>query len=217
MVVQKPCGMPCQLDRSGALDLLTLLKQDVKTRFGKPGKVYLGLVHRLDRPVGGVMVVARTSKAAARLSEQLRRRLFHKVYLAVVHGVPPPGPVRLRDFLLKHGEENLVKVVPSGIEGAKEAILNYTMVAHSAEERLSLLKVELATGRPHQIRVQLARAGFPLCGDRKYGQNRSGQYADIALWSWELGFHHPTRNEEMLFRAPPPAGTPWHLFPGKVD
>ncbi|MEK3735463.1 pseudouridine synthase [Paenibacillus sp. FSL M8-0334] len=210
LAVSKPVNIPSQEDATGDPDMLTILKQDLKERYNKPGNVYLGLVHRLDRPVGGAMVFAKTSKAASRLSEAVRSRCLRKRYVAVVHGTPSKANGRLVDMLYKDSRTNTVSVVPKGTEGAKEAVLDYTVLA--TKDKLSLVLIELHTGRPHQIRVQLSQLGHPLYGDQKYGSrlNKAGQ--QIALWSVQLGFPHPTSKEEIVIQAMPPAAHPWSLF-----
>ena len=210
IVVEKPVNILSQEDNTGDADMLTLLKQDIKVRFNKPGDVFLGLVHRLDRPVGGVMVFARTSKAASRLSEQIRSKEFKKTYLAVVHGKPDVSEGRLINYLIKDEKTNMVRVVGKSFNGAKEAILDYT-VEKSAEE-LSLVKINLLTGRPHQIRVQFAHMGNPLLGDQKYGKNVNKVGQQIALWSSSIELKHPTLKEEMTFWCQPPETYPWNLF-----
>jgi len=157
LVVEKPVNMPTQRDNSGDLDLLAYLKQDLKVRYAKPGNVYLGLVHRLDRPVGGVMVFAKTSKAASRLSSQIREGKLGKHYLAVVHGLLKAKNGRLHHYLLKDSRRNLVTAVPEGTPDAKEAWLDYWVIGE--REGMSLLQITLGTGRSHQIRVQFAAIG----------------------------------------------------------
>ncbi len=211
LVVEKPVNVPTQEDSTGDPDMLTMLKEDIKARYNKPGNVYLGLVHRLDRPVGGVMVFARTSKSASRLSEQIRQRAFGKIYLAVVHGKPEDKKGTLRHFLVKDTVTNTVKVVGRDIKGAKEAVLDYEMLGFA--DLLSLCRINLHTGRPHQIRVQLAAVGSPLYGDRKYGPETGNPGGQIALWAAEIRFVHPTTGEELCFRSEPPRNHyPWKLF-----
>ena len=210
IVVEKPVNVLSQGDNTGDADMLTLLKQDIKVRFNKPGDVFLGLVHRLDRPVGGVMVFARTSKAASRLSEQIRSKEFKKTYLAVVHGKPNAPEGRLVDYLFKDEKTNTVRVVGKSFNGAKEAILDYTV--EKSVEGFSLVRINLLTGRPHQIRVQFAHMGNPLLGDQKYGKNVNKVGQQIALWSSSIKLKHPTLKEEMTFRCQPPETYPWNLF-----
>jgi len=206
LVAVKPKGIPVQGDASGDPDLLSLLKEYIKEKYKKPGAVYLGLVHRLDRPVGGVMVFARTSKAAARLSEQVRTGLMGKDYLCVVQGAPQSGT--WRDFLVKDGRTNTSRVASPSDEGAKEAILTEEPVA--SRDGLTLCRVELKTGRSHQIRVQFSSRGFPLWGDARYNPTaKPGQ--DIALFAWRLTFNHPTTKERLTFSVLP-EGRPWRDF-----
>lgn len=209
LVVEKPVNIPTQEDQSGDLDLLTILKDDIKIRFQKPGNVFLGLVHRLDRPVGGVMVFAKTSKAASRLSDQIRKREFTKIYYAVITGTPEKTTDTLTHYLLKNSNTNEVKAVLPGTPEAKEAILNYEVLGSIHD--LSLVKVKLHTGRPHQIRVQFSTIGHPLFGDAKYGTANTKK-AQIALWSHEIGFKHPTQNENLSFSSNPPGVHPWDIF-----
>ena len=202
LVVEKPANVPVQADASGDEDLLTACKGYIKEKYAKPGEVYLGLVHRLDRPVGGVMVFARTSKAAARLTEQFSAHRAKKRYAAIVEG-SAPGEGRLADFLWKDERTNTTSVVPEGTPGAKMAKLSFRTLAREGD--LSLLDVDLQTGRPHQIRVQLSHAGFPIHGDQRY--NPAAQVGEqIRLWAYALTIVHPTLKEEMTFYALPPFG-----------
>lgn len=210
MVVEKPVNMLTQSDITGDYDLLSLLKNDLKIRYQKPGNVYLGLVHRLDRPVGGVMVFAKTSKAASRLSAQMREGNLEKNYLAVIHGLLESKNGRLHDYLVKDRCRNMVTVVPSTTPGAKEAWLDYWVLEE--REGLSLIRIALGTGRSHQIRVQFATIGHPLYGDRKYGvsTNRTGQ--QLALYSCRLRLQHPVSKEQLEFNSAPPSTYPWTTF-----
>lgn len=208
LVVVKPPNMPTQADASGDPDLHSTMKTYIAHRYQKPGAVYLGLVHRLDRPVGGLVVLARTSKAAERLSRQVREKTLARQYVAAVRGnVPPDG--ELRDWLLKDERTNTVRAVPENTPGAKDARLRYELAGRAGG--LSLLRVKLFTGRSHQIRVQLSHAGFPIWGDARYGAGRPGE--QIALWGAHLGLVHPTLREEMRFDALPPKDhAPWSGF-----
>jgi len=203
LVVNKPAGQPVQEDSSGDLDLLTEAKAFIGREFNKPGKVFIGLVHRLDRPVSGVVVFARTSKAAARLSDQFRRRIVRKEYLALVEGwVTEPRSVT--SFLQKRGVK--VRQVKESAPGAKEATLRYEPLAVFG--RRSLIKVVPLTGRPHQIRVQLSHDGFPIVGDVKYGAKLSLDGRNIALHCHRMTLAHPVLKEERTWSTPPPVSWP---------
>lgn len=215
LIVVKPPNMPTQADDSQDLDLLNALKADIKQRYSKPGSVYLGLVHRLDRPVGGAMVFAKTSKAASRLSESIRSRDFGKCYWAVVRGTPKKAQDRLVHYLYKDTKTNMVTAVDKNHPEAKEAILEYETMG--SVNGLSLVFVVLHTGRSHQIRVQFASIGCPLYGDQRYGAhiNQIGQ--QIALWSGELSFEHPTLKERLTFYSLPPIEAyPWNAWQDTV-
>ena len=205
LVVEKPVNIPVQADDSKDKDLLTMLKEYIKNKYNKPGNVYLGLVHRLDRPVGGVMVFAKTSKAASRLSEQIRCHKLKKIYQAVVLGkISESG--ELKDKLLKDPKTNIVNVDEKG----KEAILNYHLDNYNKDNNLSLITINLKTGRSHQIRVQLSHAGYPLYGDQKY--NKNAVKAQICLWATELSFEHPISKEILTFKSDYPSSYPWNIF-----
>lgn len=204
LVVEKPINIPVQEDESKDKDLLAILKEYIKDKYSKPGNVYLGLVHRLDRPVGGAMVFAKTSKAASRLSEQIRENKFDKVYNAVVIG-NINNQETLVDYLLKDGKTNIVRVDKNG----KKAILHFKKLQF--KDNLSLIEVTLETGRSHQIRVQLSNFGFPLYGDQKYNINaKVGQ--QIALFAKKLSFYHPITNEYLTFEIDLPKKFPWNNF-----
>ncbi|NLM26418.1 MAG: RNA pseudouridine synthase [Firmicutes bacterium] len=208
LVVVKPPNMLSQGDRTGDLDLLSILKQDLKIRYQKPGNVYLALIHRLDRPVGGLMVFAKTSKAAGRLNKQFQKRSLGKTYLAVVHGKLAKPSARLVHYLRKDQRTNLVTCSETPIPGGKEGILSYQVLAEAAE--CSLVEVQLYTGRSHQIRTQLAAIGHPILGDHRYGRQEPG--VSIALWAYQLEFIHPTTKEKLVFKRLPEAKYPWNLF-----
>ena len=199
LVVEKPVNMPVQADASGDRDLLTALKTYIKEKYSKPGEAYLGLVHRLDRPVGGVMVFAKTSKAAARLTSQFKGREAQKRYTAIVEGYPRPT-AELNDWLCKDESTNTVSVVTEDAKGAKAAALRYTLLRQ--EGKLSLLDVEPRTGRPHQIRVQLSHANLPILGDQRYN-HYSETGSQIRLWAYSLTVKHPTTGETMSFFSMP--------------
>ena len=201
IVVEKPVNIPSQADKTEDIDMLKIVKQYIKEKYNKPGEVYLGLVHRLDRPVGGVMVFARTSKAAARLSEQVRNKDFKKKYLAIVDGKFDNNKGVLEDYLLKNEKLNMSKVVPEGTKNSKLAKLDYEVLKYNDEIDLSVVKVNLHTGRHHQIRVQFANSGHSICGDQKYGTRGRGK--QICLWAYELTIYHPITKEEMTFKVLP--------------
>ena len=214
LVAEKPVNMPVQRDRSGDDDLLTLLKRYIAEKYEKPGEAYIGLVHRMDRPVGGLLCFARTSKAASRLSEQVRVHELNRQYIRIVEG-DAPDQFTYVDYLAKDVEKNMVTVVPAyrKIEtGAKEAILHGRTIAR--RDGLSLVAIQLETGRAHQIRVQMQHAGFPLWGDNRYGNGKRGQ--QIALWGFRLSFAHPITQEQLLFIAPTPEEKPWLWFERKI-
>ncbi len=207
LVVNKAPGILAQADKTGDLDLFTLAKQFLKEKFGKPGNVFLGLVHRLDRPVSGIMVFARTSKAAGRLSVQFRDNTPHKHYLALVEGTCS-GSGTCKDYLLK--EDQQVRIVPADHPQARYAELSWRALAHN--QGITLLDVSLKTGRPHQIRIQLSHRGFPVLGDMRYGARSEFDGSNIALHCYRLGIEHPTQKKPLTWAAKPPAA--WQ---GKYD
>ena len=208
IVAIKPAGVLSQSDGSGAPDMLTILKGYIKEEYSKPGEVFLGLVHRLDRPVSGVMVFARTSKAASRLSEQIRSRKVEKIYRCVLNGVLE-GEGRLENFISKDGDSNMVTVSDSEKPGYKAAYLDYKALA--SKDGFTLAEIKLGTGRAHQIRAQMAHAGHALVGDLKYGFSDK-RCKDIALEAYKLSFEHPVKREIITFEAPVPSCWPWSLF-----
>lgn len=210
IVVLKPQNVPTCPDESGDDSLLDCVKRYIKTAYDKPGNAYVGLVHRLDRPTGGVMVFAKTSKAAARLSAQMSGGDFEKRYLAVLCGVPSRKSARLENYLRKNSINNTVYVCTQTEEGAKFAALDYNVVGEKAG--LSLAEIKLHTGRTHQIRVQTAAINCPVFGDMRYGGEKAVK-GKLALWAYSLRFNHPVTHERLRFVAEPPADeTPWKLF-----
>ena len=207
LVVIKPINVPVQEDESKDEDLLTILKKYIKEKYNKPGNVYLGLVHRLDRPVGGIMVFAKTSKAASRLSEQIRIDKFTKTYFAVVENKPKENEGIFIDKLLKDSKTNIVKVDENG----KLSKLEYELLNYNDKFNLSLVKVTLITGRSHQIRVQFSSRNMALYGDQKYNHN-SKVGEQIALFAGHLEFNHPITNERMTFDEDLPHSIPWNYF-----
>lgn len=207
LVVEKPANLPVQADSSGDDDLLNILKRYIGEKYNKPGAVYLGLVHRLDRPVGGVMVFAKTSKAASRLSETFRTHEQDRRYLAVVEGILAKE-TELEDHLIKDSKSGMVKVVQTGTLGAKSARLITSPLA--AKENLTLTEVRLFTGRSHQIRVQHAHINHPLWGDIRYGHGKPGR--QIALWAYSITLTHPTLKTELRFVSKPKTSKAWKMF-----
>lgn len=212
IVVEKPVNIPSQADKTEDLNMLTLLKQYIKEKYHKPGEVYLALVHRLDRPVGGVMVFAKTSKAAARLSEQVREKIFQKTYLVIVDGKLKQSKGIYEDYLLKNERTNTSKVVAEGTKNSKYAKLEYEVLEYNEEINLSVLKIVLHTGRHHQIRVQLASRGHSINGDQKYGTRGRGK--QICLWAYKLSILHPITKERMCFISIPEKTGSWILLKG---
>lgn len=210
IVVEKIPNVPSQSDKTGDIDMLTMVKQYIKEKYNKPGNVYLGLVHRLDRPVGGIMIFAKTSKAASRLSDQVREKVFKKKYLAVVDGKIENKSGTLEDYLYKDERNNISKVVNKDKKNAKLAKLDYEVIKYDEVKNLSLVKVNLHTGRHHQIRVQLSNFGHSIFGDQKYGTR--GQGKQIALWAYELTINHPITKEEMTFKDLPESVGTWCIL-----
>lgn len=211
IVVLKPQNVPSQADETKDMDMLTAIKQYIKEKNNKPGNVYVGLVHRLDRPTGGVMVFAKTSKAADRLSEQIKTGEFEKEYLCVTCNVPDKKSDVLVNYLQKDEKNNIVSVVPMSSSGAKKAILSYEV--KETVSGYALCKVILGTGRSHQIRVQMAHIGCPLYGDQKYGGKKETFSHSLALWAVRLTFIHPvTKQRHTFFIYPPTEDAPWKAF-----
>ena len=212
IVVEKMPNIPSQGDKTEDIDMLTIIKEYLKEKYQKPGNVYLALIHRLDRPVGGVMVFAKTSKAAARLSEEVRERRIKKEYLVVADGRLESEKGTLEDYLLKNERKNMSKVVPEGTKNAKLAKLDYEVLRYNEEIDLSVVRVLLHTGRHHQIRLQFANIGHSIYGDQKYGTRGRGK--QIALWAYKLSFTHPVTKEEMKFTALPEINGTWKIIEG---
>ncbi len=197
IVVVKEANILSQKDSTNDLDLLTIVKEYIRKKYDKKGNVYLGLVHRLDRPVGGVMVFAKSSKAASRMSSMIKMHQFRKKYLAVVEGKVEPTVGVFEDYLLKKDDGNTVVTTK---EKGKYSKLSYKVIKFDKKHNLSLVDIELLTGRHHQIRVQFASRNHPLYGDQRYGKNN---LKNIALWAYELTIIHPTLKKEMTFSSYP--------------
>ncbi len=206
IVVVKPYNVLSQADNTNDIDMLFIIKMYIKEKYNKPGNVYLGLVHRLDRPVGGIMVFAKTSKAASRLSEQVRERKLKKRYLAVVHGIIKNDNDELINYIVKC-KDNSSKITVK--DEGQIAKLKYTVLERNIKENLTLVDIDLETGRHHQIRVQMANIGHTLYGDQRYGKQDKKQ---IALFSYELEFIHPVNKELMKFEKMPYKEGVWKLF-----
>lgn len=209
IVVGKRPGELVQPDTTGDPALEDTVKSYIKTKYEKPGAVFLGVVHRIDRPVGGAVLLARTSKALVRLNEQLKQRKFQKTYWAIVENKPERPEGELRHYIVRNGRTNksvaydTLKAVPVNLQSdAKEAILRYKLLASS--DRYHLLEIELLTGRHHQIRCQLAKIGSPIKGDLKYGASRSNKDGGISLWARRLTFEHPVTHEMITVEATTP-------------
>ena len=212
IVVEKIVNVPSQADKTGDEDMLSIIKDYLKEKYNKPGNVYLGLVHRLDRPVGGVMVFAKTSKAASRLSEQVRVKEFEKKYLVVVNGKIEPSKGEFEDYLLKNEKKNMSRVVPKGTKNSKYANLEYVVLNYNDEINLSVVKLHLHTGRHHQIRVQFSSRNHSIYGDQKYGGRGHGK--QINLWAYSLSFIHPVSKERLEFMALPEMIGSWKILEG---
>ena len=206
LVVVKPANMAVNLDSSNDLDLLTYLKQYLKEKYQKPNNVYLGLVHRLDRPVAGIMVFAKTSKAASRLAKDMQSNLFKKEYLAVICGNCKDKDT-LTDYLKKDRKTNMVS--PTNSKEGKLASLQYYKIEQI--DKLCLVKIILQTGRSHQIRVQFASRNMPLWGDQRYNKNAKVSQ-QIALFAYRLSFPHPITKQTMSFEILPKNIKPFNLF-----
>ena len=215
IVVLKPQNIACCPDESGDDNLLDCVKRYIKTTYNKEGNAYVGLVHRLDRPTGGVMVFAKTSKAASRLSEQMKNGGFEKRYLAVLCGCPSKKKATLENYLRKNSVNNTVYVCTQTEEGAKFASLDYEI--KDEKDGLALAEINLHTGRTHQIRVQTAAINNPVYGDMRYGGEKAVK-GKLALWAYSLRFTHPTTGEKLRFMAEPPEGSnPWNKFEIKLN
>ncbi len=217
LVVLKPQNEPCCPDATGDVNTLDRVKSYIKTAYGKAGNAYAGLIHRLDRPTGGVMVFAKTSKAAARLSEQLKKNLeiwgFSKRYYAVLCGVPSKKKGLLENYLRKNSVNNCVYVCTPAEEGAKLASLEYEIT--DSRDGLALADINLLTGRTHQIRVQFSALNCPVYGDMRYGGEKAVK-GKLALWAYSLSFTHPVTGDKLRFMAEPPEGLPWDKFAVKL-
>jgi 23S rRNA pseudouridine1911/1915/1917 synthase len=203
-----------QGDKTGDISLDTEVKEYLREKYKKPGEVFLGVVHRLDRPVSGVILYARTSKALERLNEMFRSKQIKKTYLAIVKERPPEDEATITHFLKKNEEQNKSYAYDTEVKGSKEASLTYRLKGRS--ERFYLLEIELHSGRHHQIRAQLAKIGCPIKGDLKYGFPRSNEDGGISLLARKLEFIHPVKKEPVIITAHFPDGDIWPVFMNSV-
>jgi len=210
IVAIKPFGLLSQADITGDDDILTELKKYLKQKYDKPGNVFVGLVHRLDKNVGGVMVFAKTSKAAARLSKQIQAHKFSKKYLAIVKGEINTPKMILKHYLVKSEEERRSIAYNNDVPNSKYAELSFLI--REVKINMTLIEVTLKTGRAHQIRVQLSTIGHPIIGDKLYIEGIRDSSSFIALFAYQLSFFHPVTQESVTFKAPPPASYPWSEF-----
>lgn len=210
IVVEKMVRVPMQQDISKDICMIDIVKEYIKIKYNKPGNVYLGMVHRLDRMVGGVVVFARTTKAMSRLSEQVRTRKISKKYFAVLNGKLKKSG-KLENYIIKNENTNMSKVCKESVNGAKFASLEYKIV--DIKNGYTLVDIDLHTGRHHQIRVQFSNIGHPLYGDQKYGSNINKVGQNIALYAYSLSFVHPVTKEDMLFNCyPDKKDSAWGYF-----
>lgn len=208
LIVNKPAGILSQGDETGDKTIMDIAKQYIKEKYNKPGEVFLGCVHRLDRPVSGLMVLARTSKALSRLNQQFKNKQVQKTYWAVVDYRPDPVSGELKHFLIKDNRKNISKALPQPKKGAKEAVLKYKLIQNLNKKYL--IEVLPLTGRPHQIRVQIASLGCPISGDLKYGSELARPDGNIMLHAYQISFQHPVRKNRMTVTCEPPPE--WKLF-----
>ena len=206
IVAIKPCNILSQADNTNDIDMVSIIKRYLKEKYNKPGNVYVGLVHRLDRPVSGIMVFAKTSKAASRLSEQIRTHEFKKSYLAVVNGILLKKSGELVNYIVKQKDNS--SIISVNNEG-KLSRLFYKVIEENKVNNLSLVNINLQTGRHHQIRVQFANIKHPLYGDQRYGEQNKAQ---IALYAYKVQFIHPVKKESMIFERYPDKKDVWKLF-----
>ena len=215
VVVDKMCGELSQGDDTGDQTLADAVKAYLKRKYSKPGNVYLGIPHRLDRPTSGVMVYARTEKALVRLNEAFRTDDVSKTYWAIVDRLPPKDSDILTHYIVRDSKANKSTAYMKVVKGSKKAVLKYTLLASS--ERYHLLGIELYTGRHHQIRAQLKAIGLHIKGDLKYGFPRSNPDGGICLHARRMEFTHPVRKERLTVVAPPPRDALWDWFVSRVD
>jgi 23S rRNA pseudouridine1911/1915/1917 synthase len=215
IAVYKRSSDLAQGDKTGDISLDNEIKEYISKKYNKPGEAFLGIVHRLDRPVSGVILFARTSKALERLNEMFRMKQVIKIYLAIVKERPPEDEATITHFLKKNEKQNKSYVYDNEVKGSKEATLTYRLTGRS--ERYYLLEVELHSGRHHQIRAQLAKIGCPIKGDLKYGYPRSNEDGSISLFARKLEFIHPVKKEKISITAHFPEGDIWSVFMNAIS
>jgi 23S rRNA pseudouridine1911/1915/1917 synthase len=209
LVVNKAAGILVQGDRTGDDSLIELCKNYIKVKYNKPGNVFLGLPHRLDRPVSGVVILAKTSKALERVNEQFRKKEVEKIYWAITHSTPPEIKGKLEHWLVKDHKRNLVSALKKKKKDALKAELEYEVIGKISDEHL--IEIKLLTGRFHQIRVQLKSIGCPIVGDIKYGFNKPNKDGSICLHARKVRMMHPVKKEPVNFEAPLPEQN-WNNF-----
>ena len=210
IIVSKSAGEIVQGDKTGDIPLSETVKSYIKEKYAKPGEVFLGVVHRLDRPVSGVVVFARTSKALGRMNELFRVGNVQKTYWALAQNEPRTPEATLTHYLVRNEAKNKSFAYDHERAGAKKAVLDYKVIGHS--DRYHLLEVHLHTGRHHQIRCQFAAIGCPIRGDLKYGAPRSNPDGSISLHARSIRFEHPVSHQEIFVEAPLPTEGPWQAF-----
>lgn len=213
LIVNKPNNILVQKDTTGDIALEDIAKQYIKEKYNKPGEVFLGVVHRIDRPVSGIVVFARTSKALTRINEQFKLKEVTKKYLAIVKQIPQPEKATLVHFIYRDTKTNKSKAYNKPFKDAKESSLTYSVLRKS--DNYTLLEIDLHTGRHHQIRCQLATIGSPIKGDLKYGFPRSNENGGISLHAHSIEFNHPVTKEKIKITAPPPNEKLWNVFLNK--
>lgn len=210
IVVNKDSGEIMQGDKTGDTPLSDIVKEYIRQKYNKPGNVFLGVVHRLDRPVSGLVVFAKTSKALTRLNEMFRTNSVHKTYWAITRNTPPQPSGRLEQWIVRNEKQNKSYVYNREVPNSKKAVLEYSTIGTS--DNYTLIEVRLMTGRHHQIRCQLAAMGCPIKGDLKYGARRSNPDGSISLMSRHVEFIHPVSKETVSLSAPLPPHSLWTVF-----
>lgn len=215
IIVNKLPGEIVQGDKTGDEPMVLTIKNYIKHKYNKPGEAFLGLVHRIDRPVSGAVIFAKTSKALSRMTQLIKNRDFIKIYLAITDSLPPSGEQHLKNYLKKNEAANKSVIVSSEKQGGKLAELSY--IHRASGKTLHLLEINLFTGRHHQIRAQLAAAGLPIRGDVKYGARRPNKDGSINLHAYRIIFNHPVGGKKIEVIAPPPKTPEWIAFSSWAD